>query len=621
MTTNSGKLTEAGGAVETQDYSCLVEDLERYKSERGGAHRAGTLTHWPLKQIQYYLETYFRGQQIRTAETGCGASTILFSTFSSNHTAYCYDDLTDENSSVAFTQNCPFYVPEHVTWSFGPTQETLLKSPPREPLDMVLIDGPHGYPFPELEYFTFWPLLKGGAILVIDDIHIPTIRNLYRFLCEDEMFFPVRVVENTAFFQRTNLPAFDPSSDGWWTQRYNIQRFREPAGYTAKLEVPFSLDLENGAGLPSEWLRRGFFKKNGDTFTDGMVAIMELPLTQPLQGKTRVDLDVEGAGLAERPRAELQIAINSHVFPAEQFEGQARKKLSYVVEPDCSDVLTIKFHSYSLAEADQIPNFSASGFDKRLPGLLIRNIAVRHAGNPDHRWEGISHREGSIVTFRYDERRIRFFVDQPNDSIQAHHAAGQFYEREELELIRSHVKAGARILDIGANVGNHTVFFERVLGAKRVVPVEPCPRAVELLRLNALLNGLTCTDMRYLGIALSNKAEFGELRQGATYNLGGTSIQATDTGTITMLRGDSVFGAQEFDLIKIDVEGQETEVLEGLTLVILESKPAIFIEVWDYNRRQFDNLALALGYEIVAEHRRYDTMTNLIILPFSRKVN
>ncbi|MGL4395319.1 MAG: FkbM family methyltransferase [Hyphomicrobium sp.] len=618
MTTDSGQLSTAGGAIETQDYSRLVGNLEKYKSERGGAHRAGTLTHWPLKQIQHYLETYFRGQQIRTAETGCGASTILFSKFSSHHTVYCYDDRTDENSSVAFAQECPLYVPDHVTWSFGPTQETLLKSPPREPLDMVLIDGPHGYPFPELEYFTFWPLLKRGAVLVIDDIHIPTIRNLYRFLCEDEMFYPMRVVENTAFFQRTDVPAFDRTSDGWWTQRYNVQRFREPAGYSAKLEVPFSIDLENGAGLPAEWLRRGFFRENGDTFTDGMVAIMELPLTQPLVGKTKIDLDVEGAGLAERPGAELQIAINSHVFPAEKFEDQVRKKLSYVIEPDSSEFLTIKFHSYGLAEADQIPNFSASGFDKRLPGLLIRNIAVRPAGNPDYRWEDISHREGAIVAFRYDERRIRFFVDQPNDAIQAHHAAGQFYEREELELIRSHVKAGASVLDIGANVGNHTVFFERVLGAKRVVPVEPCPRAVELLRLNALINGLTCTDMRYLGIALSNKAEFGVLKQDATYNLGGTSIQAGGAGNITMLRGDSVFRAQAFDLIKIDVEGQETEVLEGLTMMLLESKPAIFIEVWDKNRSRFDDLIRTLGYRIVAEHRRYDTMTNFMIAPKAR---
>ena len=34
----------------------------------------------------------------------------------------------------------------------------------------VLIDGPHGYPFPEIEYFYFYPRLKPGALLVVDDI-------------------------------------------------------------------------------------------------------------------------------------------------------------------------------------------------------------------------------------------------------------------------------------------------------------------------------------------------------------------------------------------------------------------------------------------------------------------
>ena len=609
----------ASGTHTGETGSRLADEIEKYKGERGGAHRAGTLMLWPLKQIAYYLDVYFAGKQIRTAETGCGASTILFSKFSSQHTVFCYDERASANSSVEFTQSSPLYVPERVTWTFGPTQKTLLEFPPKEPLDMVLIDGPHGYPFPEYEYFAFWPLLKPGAILVLDDIHIPTIRNLYRFLCEDDMFYPLRVVENTAFFQRTDSPAFDQTSDGWWTQRYNVQRFAESAGYTPKLEVPFSLDLENGTGVRSEWLRRGFTKQNGSTITDGMVAIMELPLTQQLAGRTKVDIDIEGIGLAQRPHAALQVAIDSHIFPAETFDGGARKNLSFVVDAGNSDMLTIKFHSYGLAEADTIPSVAASTFDKRLPGLIIRSVAVRPEGEPEHRWEKIAQWDGSIVTFRYNEQRIRFFVDQPGDSIQSHHAAGQFYERQELELILAHVEAGARILDVGANIGNHTVFFERVLGAKLVVPIEPCPRAVELLRLNALLNGLSRTDMRYLGIALSNKAEFGELKADTAFNLGGTSVQP-GSGGVMMQRGDNVFRGQHFDFIKIDVEGREIEVLEGLTLLILESRPVIFVEVWDNNRDQFDRIIRALGYELVAEHRRYETMTNFITKPIAQTI-
>jgi FkbM family methyltransferase len=613
MMRNAGPDLQTETASSKDGLSDLVEDVERYKAKHGGAHHAGTLTYWPLKQIQYYLQTYFAGQQINTAETGCGASTILFSKFSAQHTVYCYDDSGSENSSVTFAKNCPIFVPENIKWVFGPTQETLLHTPPREPLDLVLIDGPHGYPFPELEYFRFWPLLKPGSIVVLDDIHIPTIGNMYRFLCQDAMFYPMRIIETTAFFQRTDVPAFDPASDGWWLQRYNVQRFEAQRGHTPKLEVPFSLDLRNGVGIRDDWLHRGFIRSPEGTYTDGMVSMMELPLEQPLTAPTRIELELEGIGLEQRPRAAVQIAVDAQVFPSETFENQARKKLTYIVDPSGSDHLSIKVHSYGLVEADDIPNFAASSFDKRLPGVFVRSIAVRPDDGPDFRWEEISNRDGTIATFRFEEQRIRFFVDQPGDSIQAHHAAGRFYEREELELIRSHAGAGARILDVGANVGNHTVFFERIMGAKLVVPVEPLPRAIELLRINALLNGLTRTDMRYLGIALSNHAEYGAFQEAAPFNLGSTAIEPGGDRQVIMLRGSDVLKGHAFDLIKIDVEGREIEVLEGLASLIDECRPTIFIEVWDRNRDRFARLTRELGYEICDEYRRYDTMTNVII--------
>jgi FkbM family methyltransferase len=57
------------------------------------------------------------------------------------------------------------------------------------------------------------------------------------------------------------------------------------------------------------------------------------------------------------------------------------------------------------------------------------------------------------------------------------------------------------VLDVGANIGNHTVFFEKILGASKVIPIEPVSRAIDLLRLNVSLNRLMRTDLCYLGVA------------------------------------------------------------------------------------------------------------------------
>jgi predicted O-methyltransferase YrrM len=213
----------------------LIETIEAHKIARGGAHRAGTLMREPLYAIKDYLEHHFGGRQIRTVETGCGASTIVFARYSQSHHAYCYDDRTEDNSSVEFTMSFSHFDAAKVEWHFGPTQCTLRDKPLKEPVDMALIDGPHGYPFPEFEYMMLYPLIKPGGILVIDDIHIPTIRHLFNFLREDDMFRLDRVVSMTAFFQRSEAALFDPEGDGWWLQLYNMRRFPAyPDGATPK---------------------------------------------------------------------------------------------------------------------------------------------------------------------------------------------------------------------------------------------------------------------------------------------------------------------------------------------------------------------------------------------------
>jgi hypothetical protein len=93
------------------------------------------------------------------------------------------------------------------------------------PLDFALIDGPHGYPFPELEYYYIYPHLRAGAWLIVDDTHIPTVARMIDVLKKDSMFHLDRFVKTTAFFQRTNAPIFPPTHDGWWTQGYNKKHF------------------------------------------------------------------------------------------------------------------------------------------------------------------------------------------------------------------------------------------------------------------------------------------------------------------------------------------------------------------------------------------------------------
>ncbi len=97
------------------------------------------------------------------------------------------------------------------------------------PLDLVLIDGPHGFPFAQMEYFHFYQKIRKGGVLVVDDIHIPTIRQMYDFLRDDKMWTHMEDVMTTAFFQRTDAPMFDPFGDGWERQQFNQRHFDDSA--------------------------------------------------------------------------------------------------------------------------------------------------------------------------------------------------------------------------------------------------------------------------------------------------------------------------------------------------------------------------------------------------------
>jgi SAM-dependent methyltransferase len=183
-------------------------------------HDAATVPIPILRRIEQLLPQYSDA----SAETGCGNSTILFSNISRHHKVFALDDRGQEDSSVDCFMDCPMTDHRSLEFIPGPTQLVLPSYRSHLTYDFVFIDGPHGYPFPELEYFFLYPHIREGGMLIIDDVNIPTIGRLADFLAEDEMFELVEMVSTTAVFRRTERPLFSPYGDGWWEQRYNRRR-------------------------------------------------------------------------------------------------------------------------------------------------------------------------------------------------------------------------------------------------------------------------------------------------------------------------------------------------------------------------------------------------------------
>jgi FkbM family methyltransferase len=226
---------------------------------------------------------------------------------------------------------------------------------------------------------------------------------------------------------------------------------------------------------------------------------------------------------------------------------------------------------------------------------------------------------GTVVATTIAGQDVRFFVVDPADIIQRWHARGAFYEAEELAIIAEFFPRGGVFVDIGSNVGNHTIYVCKYLHPTQAILFEPNPPAIAILRINLALNGLQrLVDLTHLGIGLSDAAG----RANASTpprNLGGARLHmARDGEGLTLARGDDVLLQRRVDFIKIDVEGMELRVLKGLAATVARWRPPMFIEVENGNAAGFAEWLAANGYAIVRSHRRYAANENHMVVPAGR---
>lgn len=232
---------------------------------------------------------------------------------------------------------------------------------------------------------------------------------------------------------------------------------------------------------------------------------------------------------------------------------------------------------------------------------------------------------GQVVRSIIHGQAVQFFIADPRDTIQKVQATGQFYEAEELEIIRQWCPPGAVFLDIGANVGNHAIYALKFLHAARVVLCEPNPLAIDILLTNLGLNGLLdrCDTTR-LGFGLAERDEDGLMIKARRRNLGGGKIQQvedgnTEGGSISLRRGDDLLADVTPDFVKIDVEGMEMSVLGGLSALVERSRPVFFVEVDDANRTAFRQWVDDNAYVTRARFRRGRGNENYLIVPHRRR--
>jgi FkbM family methyltransferase len=178
--------------------------------------------------------------------------------------------------------------------------------------------------------------------------------------------------------------------------------------------------------------------------------------------------------------------------------------------------------------------------------------------------------------FSFQGRRIELWTHpEPDHLATLIRRTGHFYEPDVLAKIHEIYLPGTIVVDVGANIGNHTVFFAAILGAP-VVAIEPYAPNHDVLQLNIAANGLE-TLVHTHCLALGDRDGSGSARIGDPGNLGTVGVSA-GAGDIPIRSLDGMRLDQPVGLIKIDVEGGEAAVLAGARHTIRRWFPDIMVE-------------------------------------------
>jgi len=169
--------------------------------------------------------------------------------------------------------------------------------------------------------------------------------------------------------------------------------------------------------------------------------------------------------------------------------------------------------------------------------------------------------------------------------------------------------------DVGANVGMYTCFVASELGAERTVAFEPYKENADRLLENLRYNGL---NARVVRTALSNAEGTVDLMI-ASEQIGEgehaiATSDAAQTIEIDTNRGDTLIEDRDLPkptVVKIDVEGAEFAVLEGLRSALQDSCRLVFCEIHPQKLRNLGSdeedihqLLQSNGFETEVIHRR-----------------
>ncbi len=174
---------------------------------------------------------------------------------------------------------------------------------------------------------------------------------------------------------------------------------------------------------------------------------------------------------------------------------------------------------------------------------------------------------------------------------------GEFSAGEQA-LFGQFVQNGAIVVEVGANIGAHTVELSRLVGSDgEVHAFEPQRIVFQTLCANLALN--QCTNVFARQAALGSEAGtilVPSLDPTVRENFGGVSLRGVGNGEPVPLMSLDSLDLAACHILKVDVEGMEIDVLKGAHNTISTYRPIMYLEN-DRQERSYELLNIVLGLD------------------------
>jgi FkbM family methyltransferase len=199
-----------------------------------------------------------------------------------------------------------------------------------------------------------------------------------------------------------------------------------------------------------------------------------------------------------------------------------------------------------------------------------------------------------IIEFTYDEIPIKLYLptgvsDLIQQSILQYRS---FFHYDSLEMTRRYIPMrGDVVVDIGAYIGNHTVYYSKICGAAKIHSFEPIASSFRSLAKNVEINQVDAT-LHNCGLGSEVQRARSEIN---LRNVGGSRLVFDEEGPIIIKPLDTL-ELPPFSFMKIDVEGMGPEVLLGAQKTIARYQPKIVIEAFPHEFERINLILEGLGY-------------------------